>query len=36
MGKRIIVWPPSAQTGRLAFPMPTFADKAKGKVAVPR
>jgi branched-chain amino acid transport system substrate-binding protein len=36
MGKRIIVWPPSAQTGRLAFPMPTFAEKAKGKVAVPR
>ena len=36
MGKRIIVWPPSAQTGRLAFPMPTFAEKAKGRVAVPR
>ena len=36
MGKRIIVWPPSAQTGRLAFPMPTFADKAKGSVAVPK
>jgi branched-chain amino acid transport system substrate-binding protein len=36
MGKRIIVWPPEAQTGRLAYPMPTFADKAKGKVAAPR
>jgi branched-chain amino acid transport system substrate-binding protein len=36
MGKRIIVWPPEAQTGRLAYPMPSFADKAKGKVAVPK
>ena len=36
MGKRIIIWPPSAQTGRLAFPMPTFAEKAKGRVAAPR
>jgi len=36
MGKRIIVWPPEAQTGRLAYPMPSFAEKAKGKVAVPR
>jgi branched-chain amino acid transport system substrate-binding protein len=36
MGKRMIIWPPSAQTGRLAFPMPTFAEKAKGKVAAPR
>lgn len=36
MGKRIIVWPPEAQTGRFAYPMPSFADKAKGKVAVPR
>jgi branched-chain amino acid transport system substrate-binding protein len=35
-GKRIIVWPPAAQTGRLAYPMPTFAEKAKGKKAVPR
>ena len=35
-GKRIIVWPPSAQTGRLAYPMPTFAEKAKGKKAMPR
>jgi branched-chain amino acid transport system substrate-binding protein len=36
MGKRIIVWPPEAQTGGVAYPMPTFAEKAKGKVAVPR
>jgi branched-chain amino acid transport system substrate-binding protein len=36
IGKRVIVWPPEAQTGRLAYPMPTFAEKAKGKVAVPR
>jgi len=35
-GKRIIVWPPAAQTGRFAYPMPTFAEKAKGKVAKPR
>ncbi len=34
--ERIIVWPPEAQTGRVAYPMPTFAEKAKGKVAVPR
>ena len=36
MGKRVIVWPAEAQTGRLAYPMPTFAEKAKGKVAVPK
>jgi branched-chain amino acid transport system substrate-binding protein len=36
MGKRIIVWPPEAQTGDVAYPMPTFAEKAEGKVAVPR
>jgi len=36
MGKRIIVWPEEAQTGDVAYPMPSFADKAKGKVAVPR
>jgi branched-chain amino acid transport system substrate-binding protein len=36
MGKRIIVWPEEAQTGDVAYPMPTFAEKAKGKVAVPR
>ncbi|MCF8080274.1 MAG: amino acid ABC transporter substrate-binding protein [Desulfobacterales bacterium] len=34
-GERIIVWPESAQTGKVCYPMPTFAEKAKGKVAVP-
>jgi branched-chain amino acid transport system substrate-binding protein len=33
-GKRVIVWPPSAQTGKVVFPIPTFAEKAKGKKAV--
>lgn len=36
MGKRVIVWPPEAQTGRVVYPMPTFADKAKGKQAIPK
>jgi branched-chain amino acid transport system substrate-binding protein len=36
MGKRIIVWPLEAKTGDVAYPMPTFEEKAKGKVAVPR
>jgi branched-chain amino acid transport system substrate-binding protein len=36
MGKRIIVWPQEAKTGDVAYPMPTFAEKAKGKVAVPK
>jgi branched-chain amino acid transport system substrate-binding protein len=35
-GKRVIVWPPEAQTGKLYYPMPTFAEKAKGKLAVPK
>lgn len=34
-GKRVIVWPESAQTGKPYYPMPTFAEKAQGKVAVP-
>jgi branched-chain amino acid transport system substrate-binding protein len=33
-GERVIVWPPAAQTGTLYYPMPTFADKAKGKLAM--
>jgi branched-chain amino acid transport system substrate-binding protein len=33
-GKRIIVWPEEAQTGKPYYPMPSFADKAKGKKAV--
>jgi branched-chain amino acid transport system substrate-binding protein len=32
-GKRVIVWPPAARTGNLYYPMPTFAEKAKGKKA---
>ncbi len=36
MGKRIIIWPPEAKTGDVAYPMPTFAEKAKGKLAIPR
>lgn len=35
-GKRFIVWPLEAKTGKLYYPMPTFAEKAKGKVAVPK
>jgi branched-chain amino acid transport system substrate-binding protein len=34
-GKRVIVWPLEAKTADLYYPMPTFAEKAKGKVAVP-
>jgi branched-chain amino acid transport system substrate-binding protein len=33
-GNRVIVWPPAAQTGKPYYPMPTFAEKAKGKKAV--
>ena len=33
-GKRVIVWPESAQTGKLVYPMPTFKEKADGKKAV--
>ena len=32
-GKRVIVWPLAAKTGDLYYPMPTFAEKAKGKLA---
>jgi branched-chain amino acid transport system substrate-binding protein len=35
-GERIIVWPLEARTGELCYPMPTFAEKAKGKLAVPK
>ena len=34
--KRVIVWPVSAQTGDFVFPMPTFAEKAKGVKAIPK
>jgi len=33
-GKRVIVWPVEAQTGKPYYPMPSFEDKAKGKKAV--
>ncbi|BBO78070.1 branched-chain amino acid ABC transporter substrate-binding protein [Desulfosarcina widdelii] len=33
--ERIIVWPEEAQTGKVCYPMPTFDEKAKGKVALP-
>jgi branched-chain amino acid transport system substrate-binding protein len=32
--KRVIVWPPEAQTGKPYYPIPTFDEKAKGKKAV--
>jgi branched-chain amino acid transport system substrate-binding protein len=35
-GKRVIVYPPEAKTGNLYYPMPTFAEKAKGVKAVPK
>jgi branched-chain amino acid transport system substrate-binding protein len=34
-GKRVIVWPESAQTGKPCYPMPTFEEKAGGKKALP-
>jgi len=36
MGKRVLVWPLEAKTGEFCYPIPTFAEKAKGKVAVPK
>ena len=35
-GKKKIVWPPSAATSQFYYPMPTFAEKAKGIKAVPK
>jgi branched-chain amino acid transport system substrate-binding protein len=35
-GKRVIIWPEEAQTGKAYYPMPTFAAKVKGTVAVPK
>ena len=35
-GKRLIVWPEEAATGKPCYPMPTFAEKAKGKLCVPK
>jgi len=34
-GKRVIVWPEEAQTGKIVYPMPTFEEKANGKKAMP-
>ena len=34
--KKIIVWPPEASTGKLSYPMPTIAEKAAGKKALPK
>ncbi len=34
-GKRVIIWPESAQTGKPVYPMPTFKEKAQGKKALP-
>jgi branched-chain amino acid transport system substrate-binding protein len=34
--KRVIVWPEDAKTGDFVYPMPTFAEKAKGVKAVPK
>ncbi|MBW1999760.1 MAG: amino acid ABC transporter substrate-binding protein [Deltaproteobacteria bacterium] len=34
-GKRVIVWPEEARTGDVVYPMPTFAEKARGKYATP-
>ncbi len=34
-GKRVIVWPESAQTGKPCYPMPTFDEKQNGKKALP-
>jgi len=35
-GKKVIVWPPAAATAKFYYPMPTFAEKAKGVKAVPK
>lgn len=35
-GQRVIVWPEDAKTGEFVYPMPTFAEKAKGMKAVPK
>jgi branched-chain amino acid transport system substrate-binding protein len=35
-GKRIIVWPPEAATGKPCYPLPTFSQKAKGTLCIPK
>ncbi len=34
-GERVIIWPKTAQTGKVSYPMPTFGEKEKGKTATP-
>ncbi len=34
--KRVIVWPKEVSTGKIYYPIPTFAEKDEGKVAVPK
>ena len=34
-GRRVIVWPESAQTGKPCYPMPGFDEKEKGEKALP-
>jgi branched-chain amino acid transport system substrate-binding protein len=36
LGERVIVWPETAKTGDFVYPMPTFAEKAKGVKAAPK
>lgn len=35
-GKRVIVWPPEAATGKPFYPLPSFAEKAKGTLCIPK
>lgn len=35
-GKRVIVWPPEAATGKPCYPLPTFSQKAKGTLCIPK
>ena len=35
-GKRVIVWPPEAATGKVCYPLPSFAERAKGRKCIPR
>lgn len=35
-GKRVIVWPEAAKTGKACYPMPTFEEKAKDVKAIPK
>lgn len=35
-GKRVIVWPTEAATGKPCYPLPTFSEKAKGILCIPK